>query len=101
LASGAVPRCSHAATVISLLSAMGYVGHWNAAVAARFGAFEEPPRCHQRGTFVYGERTTPTARGASNGTVHQERIRKGGEHWMLLARLESLLGDDNEDAAKS
>ena len=44
-----------------------------------------------------------TARGASNGTVIKSAYEKVAEYWMLLAQLESLLGDEknNEDAEQA
>jgi hypothetical protein len=51
----------------------------NAAACRRFVHLRNRRVCHQRRTLVYGKRTRPnSARRASNGTVHQERIRKGG-----------------------
>ena len=40
----------------------------NAALAAWFGASEERPRSHQRGTLVDGERTTPNSARRKQGT---------------------------------
>jgi hypothetical protein len=52
----------------------------------------------ERDTCLRKADDAKTARGASNGTVHP--YEKVAEHWMLLARLESLLGDEknSEDA---
>ena len=73
----------------------------NAALAAWFGAFEEAPRMSsERRHLSTQSGRRQTARGASNRTVHQERIRKGGGVLDVLAQLESLLGDEKntEDA---
>ena len=50
----------------------------NATLAAWFGAFEEPPRMSSEEHLSTESGRRQTARGASNRTVHQERIRKGG-----------------------
>jgi hypothetical protein len=58
----------------------------NAALAAGFGAFEEPPRDAKQRAAQARE---PFIKSA---------YEKVAEYWMLLAQLESLLGDENEDA---
>ena len=76
----------------------------NAALAAWFGAFEEAPRMSsERGHLSTQSGRRQTARGASNGTVIKSAYEKVAEYWMLLAQLESLLGDEknNEDAEQA
>ena len=69
----------------------------NAALAAWFGAFEQPLRmssdCLRRADDAKkrAQATEPSIKSA---------YEKVAEYWMLLARLESLLGDEKnrEDA---
>ena len=74
----------------------------NAALDAWFGAFEEPPRMSsERGTLVEGRADDAKQRAAqATDPVIKNAYEKVAEYWMLLAQLDSLLGDEknNEDA---
>ena len=71
----------------------------NAALDAWFGAFEEPPRMSSERDTCRRRADDAKQRAAqATDPVIKNAYEKVAEYWMLLARLESLLHDDNEDA---
>jgi hypothetical protein len=72
----------------------------NAAPATWFGAFEEPPRMSsERNTCLKADYAKQRAAQATEPFM-KSAYEKVAEHWTLLARLESLIGNEkmNEDA---
>jgi hypothetical protein len=69
----------------------------NAALAAWFGAFEEPPRMSSERDFCRrrAEDAKQRAAQASERSI-KSAYEKAAENWMLLARLDSLLGDEKK-----
>jgi hypothetical protein len=73
----------------------------NAAVAAWFGAFEEPPRMSSErdACLRKADEAKQRAAQATEPSI-KSAYEKVAEHWMLLARLESLVAAEknSEDA---
>jgi hypothetical protein len=65
----------------------------NAALAAWFGAFEEPPRMSSDTCRRKADEAKHRAAQASEPSV-KSAYEKVAEHWMLLARLDSLIHDE-------
>ena len=73
----------------------------NAALDAWFGAFEEPPRMSSERDTCRRRADDAKQRAAqATDPVIKNAYEKVAEYWMLLAQLDSLLGDEknNEDA---
>ena len=75
----------------------------NATLAAWFGACEEPPRMSSEEHLSTESGRRQTARGASNATVHEERIRKGGGALDVTraTRVSHRQRKNNEDAQQA
>jgi hypothetical protein len=71
----------------------------NAVPAAWFGAFEEPPRMSWNTCLQKADDAKQRAAQATEPFM-KSAYEKVAEHWTLLARLESLIGNEknNEDA---
>jgi len=71
----------------------------NPALDAWFGAFEEPPRMSSEiGTLVEGRADDAKQRAAqARDPVIENAYEKVAEYWMLLAQLDSLLGDEKNN----
>jgi hypothetical protein len=73
----------------------------NAAPAAWCGAFEEPPRMSSERNICL-QKADDAKQRATQATepFMKSAYEKVAEHWMLLARLDSLIGNEkiNEDA---
>jgi len=73
----------------------------NAAPAAWSGAFEEPPRMSsERNTCLQKAHDAKQRAAQATEPFMKSAYEKVAEHWTLLARLESLIGNEkiNEDA---
>jgi hypothetical protein len=64
----------------------------NAALAGWFGAFEEGPRMSWDACRLKADEAKQRAAQATEPFM-KSAYEKVAEHWMLLARLESLVGD--------
>jgi hypothetical protein len=73
----------------------------NAAPAAWFGAFEDPPRMSsERNTCLQKADDAKQRAAQATEPFMKSAYEKVAEHWTLLARLASLIGNKkiNEDA---
>ncbi len=67
----------------------------NATLAAWFGAFEEPPRMSsERNTCLQKADDAKQRAAQATQPFMKSAHEKVAEHWTLLARLESLIGNE-------